>query len=279
SLRAVFMLWFRFADGPTPSRAPGLSIFFPAFNDSGTIASMVIRAVKAAWELTPDFEIIVVAGQRRRDGRNCRRARADLHSVQAIHYLINRGHGAAPWPPREPVMERPKVPSEIAEARDRQALPGELAGLHTSNRGVKITAMIVLAAITSSLASCRTERGPSVTVADVSSFVGGSEHFELSVRTDAMPRNPFIDVTFGAELIGPNGGKTAVPGFYYGGGRWMIRFRPRIPGRWTYSWDYSEGEAFRRQGGGSFQCDVARDDKGRIRVNPANVYRWTFDDG
>ena len=38
----------------------GLSVFFPAYNDSGTIASMVIRTVKAASELTPDFEIIVV---------------------------------------------------------------------------------------------------------------------------------------------------------------------------------------------------------------------------
>ncbi|PYR10726.1 MAG: glycosyltransferase family 2 protein [Acidobacteria bacterium] len=38
----------------------GLSVFFPAYNDSGTIASMVIRTVKAAAELTPDFEIIIV---------------------------------------------------------------------------------------------------------------------------------------------------------------------------------------------------------------------------
>ncbi|HEY6214128.1 MAG TPA: glycosyltransferase, partial [Vicinamibacterales bacterium] len=44
-----------------PARTPaGLSVFFPAYNDSGTIASMVIRSVKAASELTPDFEIIVV---------------------------------------------------------------------------------------------------------------------------------------------------------------------------------------------------------------------------
>ena len=42
------------------SKPPGLSIFFPAYNDSGTIASMVIRAVHAAEALTPDYEIIVV---------------------------------------------------------------------------------------------------------------------------------------------------------------------------------------------------------------------------
>ena len=44
---------------PAPKPA-GLSVFFPAYNDSGTIASMVIRAVKAASELTPDYEVIVV---------------------------------------------------------------------------------------------------------------------------------------------------------------------------------------------------------------------------
>src|SRR5260370_426329 len=44
---------------PVPKPA-GLSVFFPAYNDSGTIASMVIRAVKAASELTPDYEVIVV---------------------------------------------------------------------------------------------------------------------------------------------------------------------------------------------------------------------------
>ena len=42
------------------TRPPGLSMFFPAYNDGGTIASLVIRAVQAASRLTPDFEVIVV---------------------------------------------------------------------------------------------------------------------------------------------------------------------------------------------------------------------------
>ena len=43
-----------------PARPPGVSMFFPAYNDGGTIASLVIRAVQAASQLTPDFEVIVV---------------------------------------------------------------------------------------------------------------------------------------------------------------------------------------------------------------------------
>ena len=42
------------------SRAPGLTMFFPAHNDAGTIASLVIQAQEAIRQLTPDFEIIVV---------------------------------------------------------------------------------------------------------------------------------------------------------------------------------------------------------------------------
>ena len=63
---------------PAPKPA-GLSVFFPAYNDSGTIASMVIRAVQAAAELTPDFEVIVVNdGSADATPRDPRRARAHL---------------------------------------------------------------------------------------------------------------------------------------------------------------------------------------------------------
>ena len=41
-------------------KVPSLSIFFPAYNDSGTIGSLVIAAHRAAQTLTPDFEIIIV---------------------------------------------------------------------------------------------------------------------------------------------------------------------------------------------------------------------------
>jgi hypothetical protein len=44
----------------TATRKPGLTVFFPAYNDSGTIASLVITALQTARTLTPDFEVMVI---------------------------------------------------------------------------------------------------------------------------------------------------------------------------------------------------------------------------
>ena len=77
-------------------KTPGLSVFFPALNDSGTIASMVIRAVQTASTLTPDFEVIVV-----NDGSTDATAQiADelartYPQVRAVHHPRNRGYGGA----------------------------------------------------------------------------------------------------------------------------------------------------------------------------------------
>jgi len=74
----------------------GLSVFFPAYNDSGTIASMVIRAVKAASELTPDFEIIVVDDGSADSTADIADELARTYpQVRAVHHPTNRDYGAA----------------------------------------------------------------------------------------------------------------------------------------------------------------------------------------
>src|SRR3954471_474613 len=80
-----------------PARTPaGLSVFFPAYNDSGTIASMVIRTVKAASELTPDFEIIVVDdGSADSTAEIADELTRTYPQVRAVHHPINRDYGAA----------------------------------------------------------------------------------------------------------------------------------------------------------------------------------------
>jgi glycosyltransferase involved in cell wall biosynthesis len=75
---------------------PGLSIFFPAYNDAGTIASLVIRAIQVAERLTPDFEVIVVNdGSRDATPEIVDELARVYPQVRAIHHAQNRGYGGA----------------------------------------------------------------------------------------------------------------------------------------------------------------------------------------
>jgi len=77
-------------------RPVGLTVFFPAYNDGGTIASLVIAAVQTASRLTPDFEVLVI-----NDGSTDWTAEvADelariYPRVRVIHHEKNRGYGGA----------------------------------------------------------------------------------------------------------------------------------------------------------------------------------------
>jgi glycosyltransferase involved in cell wall biosynthesis len=78
------------------SGTPGLSVFFPAYNDSGTIASMVIRAVQAASELTPDYEVIIVNdGSADATATIADELARTYPHVRVVHHEVNRGYGGA----------------------------------------------------------------------------------------------------------------------------------------------------------------------------------------
>src|SRR6185295_14871818 len=79
-----------------PEKPAGLSVFFPAYNDSGTIASMVIRAVQAASDLTPDYEIIVVNdGSADATAQIVDELARTYPHVRVVHHAGNRGYGGA----------------------------------------------------------------------------------------------------------------------------------------------------------------------------------------
>ena len=81
---------------PPAGQPTGLSVFFPAYNDSGTIASMVIRAVQAAAELTPDYEVIVVNdGSVDATAEIADELARTYPNVRVIHHAKNRGYGGA----------------------------------------------------------------------------------------------------------------------------------------------------------------------------------------
>jgi glycosyltransferase involved in cell wall biosynthesis len=73
-----------------------LSVFFPAYNDSGTIASMVIGAVQAASRLTADFEVIVVNdGSADGTAEIAEELARTYPQVRVVHHAQNRGYGGA----------------------------------------------------------------------------------------------------------------------------------------------------------------------------------------
>ena len=78
------------------SPAQSLSVFFPAYNDSGTIASLVITAIRSASKLTADHEVIVV-----NDGSSDGTAQIldELARVypqlRVVTHETNRGYGGA----------------------------------------------------------------------------------------------------------------------------------------------------------------------------------------
>jgi glycosyltransferase involved in cell wall biosynthesis len=78
------------------TRPPGLSMFFPAYNDGGTIASLVIRAVQTASRLTPDFEVIVVNdGSSDATQEIAEELARTYPQVRVITHGHNRGYGGA----------------------------------------------------------------------------------------------------------------------------------------------------------------------------------------
>ncbi len=71
-------------------------MFFPAYNDAATIASLVIAAVQTASRLTPDFEVIVINDGSTDATASIADELARLYpQVRVVHHERNRGYGGA----------------------------------------------------------------------------------------------------------------------------------------------------------------------------------------
>jgi glycosyltransferase involved in cell wall biosynthesis len=74
----------------------GLTIFFPAYNDGGTIPSMVLTAVIAARTVTDDYEVIVVNdGSQDHTPLVLEELERQIPQLRVIHHPQNKGYGAA----------------------------------------------------------------------------------------------------------------------------------------------------------------------------------------
>jgi glycosyltransferase involved in cell wall biosynthesis len=79
-----------------PVSPPSLTVFFPAYNDSGTIASLVIRALQTASRLTPNHEVIVVNDGSTDATAQILEALTQVYpSLKVVTHPDNRGYGGA----------------------------------------------------------------------------------------------------------------------------------------------------------------------------------------
>jgi glycosyltransferase involved in cell wall biosynthesis len=76
--------------------SPSISAFFPAYNDAGTIASMVVLADRTLRELADDYELIVVDdGSPDHTGEVLAELAARYPRLRVVTHPRNRGYGGA----------------------------------------------------------------------------------------------------------------------------------------------------------------------------------------
>ncbi len=75
---------------------PSISVFFPAYNDAGTIPSMVLGAIITLRELTDDYEVIVVNdASKDHTGLLLAELEQQYECVRVVTHSRNRGYGGA----------------------------------------------------------------------------------------------------------------------------------------------------------------------------------------
>jgi len=79
-----------------PGRRPSLSVFFPAYNDEGSIADMVHRALALLPQFADDYEVVVVNdGSQDRTAAILDELARRQPRLRVIHHPRNRGYGGA----------------------------------------------------------------------------------------------------------------------------------------------------------------------------------------
>src|SRR4051812_11875225 len=77
-------------------KPPSISVFFPAYNDEGTIERMVADALAILQTLTDDYEVIVVNdGSTDATMHMLERLAQTSPFIKVIHHAENKGYGGA----------------------------------------------------------------------------------------------------------------------------------------------------------------------------------------
>lgn len=130
--------------------------------------------------------------------------------------------------------------------------------------------------------------------------------FELTFQHPNRYRDPTWDVTIDVDFVSPAGKRSSVGGFFYGSSKpqtpivqqrggheqvsavwpcepadlWKARFAPSELGTWKYRYLFRNPEGASASGEGQFRVVKGRvPQKGFVRIDPDNPFRFVFDDG
>jgi glycosyltransferase involved in cell wall biosynthesis len=79
-----------------PRRLSSISAVFPAYNDAGTIPSMVLAAILALRQVTSDYEVVVTNdGSEDHTGLILEEMALRYPELRVLHHRVNQGYGAA----------------------------------------------------------------------------------------------------------------------------------------------------------------------------------------
>ncbi len=95
--------------------------------------------------------------------------------------------------------------------------------------------------------------------------------FELNQQESAANPNPYASVDLRVEFRSPQQRTLALPGYWDGGGRMVVRFAPTEGGQWAY---LVNSNIARWNGQTGNFTAAASDSKGFIQ--PANVHHWQY---
>ena len=85
-----------FSDNPPMKKLPGLSIFYPSYNEEANVERVTRAAVAAARKFADEFEVIIVDdGSRDRTGEIGDRLAVEIPGVRCVHNRPNLGYGGA----------------------------------------------------------------------------------------------------------------------------------------------------------------------------------------
>ncbi len=101
---------------------------------------------------------------------------------------------------------------------------------------------------------------------------------ELAAEYRDSVENKFFDVDFEVTFVSPHEIERRVPGFYYDGDEWRVRFRPDEAGSWSYSYALTTPSGDQVRGVGNFDWQAA-EIQGRVEQNLKNPYRWKLSTG